>query len=84
MTGLEDVSSVDEVARFLKIDPDKLKRLARAKRIGHIRAGRQYLFPREAVECYVRDNTVEAMPLSTNPHGLTDSAYRRLQWQKRD
>lgn len=72
------MSTADQAAEYLKLTPEKLKRLARARAIGHVRAGRSYLFPRHALETYVLENTVEPLPSSVNPWGISDRSLRRL------
>jgi excisionase family DNA binding protein len=84
MPHLDEISSLEEAAAYLKVEPAKLRRLALQKKISCIRAGRQYLFPRAAVEAYVKRNTLEAVPDSGHRYGLSDTAYRRLLRQKRD
>jgi excisionase family DNA binding protein len=84
MPHLDEVSSLEEAAAYLKIEPAKLRRLALHKKIAYIRAGRQYLFPRDAIDAFVTENSVEAVPLQVNRYGLADSAYQRLLRQKRD
>lgn len=84
MSHLDEVSSLEEAAAYLKMEPTKLRRLAVQRKVGCIRAGRQVLFPRAAIEAYVKENTVEAAPLSVNRYGISDSAYQRLLRQKRD
>lgn len=80
---LEDVNSLEQAAEYLKVTPEKLRRMARAKELGHIKTGRQYLFPREALEIYVKEHTVERLPPSVNPWGISDRSLRRLQEQDR-
>jgi excisionase family DNA binding protein len=83
MPHLDEVSSLEEAAAYLK-KPAKLRRLALHKKIGCLRVGRQYLFPRDAIDAFVTENTVEAVPLPVNRYGLADSAYQQLLRQKRD
>lgn len=73
---LDDVSTLDETATYLRITPATLARLARAQKIGSIKQGRTRTFPRAAVEAYVVENTETVLP--PNPHGLTDQALRRV------
>ena len=80
---LDDVSSLEAAAGYLKLTPEKLRRMAHEKKVGHIRAGRQYLFPREALETYIKENTVERLPPSVNPWGISDSSLRRLREEDR-
>lgn len=75
---LDDVSSLEEAAEYLKLSPEKLRRMAHAKQVGHIKSGRQYLFPREALETYVRENTVERLPTGVPPWGISEASLRRL------
>ncbi|WP_146240657.1 excisionase family DNA-binding protein [Curtobacterium sp. MCPF17_011] len=80
---LDDVSSLETAAEYLKMTPEKLRRMAHQKKVGHIRAGRQYLFPREALETYVKENIVERLPPSVNPWGISDRSLRRLREEDR-
>lgn len=77
MSELQDMNTADEAADYLRLTPDKLKRMARAKQIGHIKNGRDYIFPREAIVKWKTDNTVEPLP-TANPWGISDSSLRRL------
>lgn len=77
MTELVDVNSMDATAEYLGISTNVLKRLARDRKIGFLRIGRTYVFPREVIETYVKGNTIQQSP--SNPHGLTDGALRNLQ-----
>lgn len=76
MITLPEIASVDEVAEYLRLTPDKVRRLASAGKIGSIKIGVRRTFPREAVEEFVADNTIAATP--ANPHGLTDQALGRV------
>jgi excisionase family DNA binding protein len=80
---LEDVNTLEQASEHLKLTPDKLRRMARAKRVEHIRAGRQYLFPREALETYVREHTIPRLPASVNPWGISDRSSRPLREEDR-
>ena len=77
MSDLQDMNTADEAADYLRLTPDKVKRMARAKQIGHIRSGRDYIFPRESIEDWKKQHTIEPLP-STNAWGLSDSSLRRL------
>jgi excisionase family DNA binding protein len=72
---LEDYNTADETAAYLKLDADKLKRLARANKIGHIKTGRSYIFPRNAIEQWAEEN-MNAKAEPANPFGLTERALR--------
>ena len=72
---LKDVNSMDDTAEYLGISTLVLKRLARERKIGFLRIGRKYVFPREVIETYVKWNIVQQSPI--NPHGLTDRSLRR-------
>lgn len=80
---LDDMNTADQAAEYLKLTPEKLKQLARAREIGHVRAGRSYLFSREAVLEWVRRNSRDAKPEVSNPFGLTDGAWRNIQRDRR-
>lgn len=73
---LEDVNSLDTTAEYLKLSPQKLVRLARTLRIGHVKDGHDYTFTRAHVDAYVKAHTVD--PLPANPHGLTAASTRRI------
>jgi excisionase family DNA binding protein len=77
MSDLQDMNTADEAADYLRLTPNKLKQMARSKQIGHIRAGRDYIFPRSAIEAWKTENTVDPLPTS-NPWGISDSSLRRL------
>lgn len=77
MSDLQDMNTADEAAEYLRLKPEKLKQLARTKQIGHIRSGRTYIFPREAIVKWKTDHTVEPIP-AANPWGISDSSLRRL------
>lgn len=62
MNDLEDVNSLEQAADYLEVTPEKLRRMARSKRVWHIKSGRQYLFPRIAFEAYVQYQTIDAVP----------------------
>jgi excisionase family DNA binding protein len=80
---LDDMNTTEQAAEYLKLTPEKLKRLARAREIGHIRAGRAYLFSREAIQDWVRRNSRDARPEISSPHGLTDRAWQNIQRGRR-
>jgi len=75
--NLNDINSLEETAAYLKIDnPDILRRMARAKKIGFIKQGAKYVFPRDVVLTYIEKNTVtQTMP---HPSGMTESSLKRL------
>jgi excisionase family DNA binding protein len=73
---LEDVNSLAATAEYLGISETVLRRLARDRKIGFLRIGRSYTFPREVIATYVEGNTIALMP--PNPHGLTDRSLERL------
>ncbi|MFK4482539.1 excisionase family DNA binding protein [Curtobacterium sp. AB7] len=75
--NLDDMNTADQAAEYLKLTPEKLKQLARAREIGYVKAGRSYLFSREAIQEWVRRNSLEAKPETPNPWGLTDRALKR-------
>lgn len=83
MNDLEDVNSLDQAAEYLKVTPEKLRRIARSKQVGHIKSGRQYLFPRVALEAYVQSQTIDAIPSGVPPWGLAESSIRRLRQDER-
>jgi len=80
---LDDMNTADQAAKYLKLAPEKLKRLARAREIGHVKAGRTYLFSREAIQEWLRRNSREAKPEISNPYGLTDRAWQNIQRGRR-
>lgn len=79
MAELDDISSLEQAAEYLKIDPVKLKRLAYQRKIAYLKQGTQYTFPRAAIEAYVLANTVAIPPSPPNPWGLTEGALRNVQ-----
>lgn len=84
MTELSDISSLDQAADYLKIDPVKLKRLAYQRKIAYLKQGTQYTFPRAAIEAYVLANTVHIPTPPPNPWGLTPGALRNVQRRNLD
>jgi excisionase family DNA binding protein len=80
---LEDVNTADQAAQYLKLTTDKLKALARRGEIGHIRAGRSYLFTRAAIEEWLKRNTRALRLPPKPPHGLTEGAWRNIQRGRR-
>jgi excisionase family DNA binding protein len=74
---LDDMNTADQAAEYLKLTPEKLKRLARAREIAYVKAGRSYLFSRGAILDWVRRNSREAKPDLPNPWGLTERALQR-------
>ncbi len=58
--------TADEAAERLRLlkddkpDSEKVKNLARQRKLGHIRSGRSYLFKEEHLEQYLADN--ESLP----------------------
>ena len=82
MTELNDISSLEQAAEYLKIDPVKLKRLAYQRKIAYLKQGTQYTFPRAAIEAYVLANTVPIPDRPANPWGFTEGTLRNLQGRK--
>lgn len=83
MDDLDDVNSLEQAADYLKVTPEKLRRMARAKQVGHVKSGRQYLFPRAALEAYVLAHTIDPLPSGVPPWGLAESSIRRLRQEER-
>lgn len=77
VSDLDDVNTLDETAGYLKISPDALARLARARKIGTLKQGRALTFTRAAILEYIEGNATPA--IAPNPHGLTDRAWARIQ-----
>jgi excisionase family DNA binding protein len=75
MQELEDYNTADTTSEYLKLDVEKLKLLARQHKIGHIRNGRSYIFPRNAIEQWAADNLTQRVT-PPNPFGLTNGALR--------
>lgn len=78
---LDDVNSLQEAADYLRITPEALVRLARSQKIGAMKQGRSWTFPRAAIEDYVTAHTTPARP--ANPHGLTDRSLANLRRRAR-
>jgi excisionase family DNA binding protein len=76
MCALDDVSSLDETAAYLKLTPAKVVELARTHKLAAIKEGRRWIFPRAAIEAYIESHTIQAKP--ANPWGLTDGALSNL------
>lgn len=81
--NLEDVNTADQAADYLKLTTEKLKALARKGEIGHIRAGRSYLFTRAAIEEWLKRNTRASRLPPEPPRGLTEGAWRNIQRGRR-
>jgi excisionase family DNA binding protein len=75
---LDDISTAEQVADYLKLPVEKIKRLACNRQLAHIRAGRSFLFTRDSIRSWVERNTVEVPPAPQIPYGLTERSYRRL------
>lgn len=76
MIQLEDNSTLEEAAAYLRIAPTVLATMARTKKIGSLKIGKRLVFPRDVIEAYVAANTTPA--LRPNAFGLTDASARRL------
>lgn len=74
-TQLEDVNTIEATARYLKVSVPLLGEMARKKRIGAMKAGRQWVFPRQVIDDFVASQTVQAVP-PANPWGLSGSNRR--------
>lgn len=79
------VLTAKEAAEYLSLlnkddqpDAERVKNLARQRKVGHIRAGRDYLFREEHLRQYLSDNEVQPNTTAQNPRGLTDSSLRRI------
>lgn len=49
----DDILDVEQAAKFLKISPDTLKKLARERKIPSNKIGRQWRFPRAQLQQFV-------------------------------
>lgn len=76
MSNLERIYSLEEAAEYLRLEPQKIRRLATAKKIGHLKEAHTFTFPESALSDY-RDAHYIA-PLPGNPHGLTTPAAKRV------
>ncbi|MCU1440005.1 MAG: DNA-binding protein [Rhodoglobus sp.] len=79
--SLEDINTLEQTAEYLKITPTVLIGLARAGKIGALKQGRVWTFPRTAIAEYIEANTTPMRP--ANPFGLTDRSWQRLQRERR-
>ena len=61
MSELQDVNSLDETADYLGVSVTVLRRMARDRKIGFLRIGRSYVFPREVIRAYVEENTIKQL-----------------------
>lgn len=76
MSELRDINTLEETAAYLRITERLLRSLATQHKIGYLKQGRAYSFPRSAVEAYVASNT--APVVQAHPFGLTNRSARRL------
>lgn len=76
--NLDDVNGLEETADYLHVSIAKLRLMARDREIGHIKTGRTYLFPRAAIEEWVRTHTVTPLPPEVPSWGLSEGSVRRL------
>jgi hypothetical protein len=80
---LDDISSLQEAAKYLRITPKQLTNLATGPRprIGSLLIGRVRVFPRSVIETFITGAVTQAA--APNPWGLTDGAHRNLQKRAR-
>jgi excisionase family DNA binding protein len=76
MNGLPDVATLQETADYLRITTNKLRTLALSHKIGALKIGREYTFPKAAVEAFIESNTTPVV--APNPFGLSDASLRRI------
>lgn len=74
--SLPEVATLQETADYLRITTNKLRSLALKHKIGALKQGREYTFPKAAVEAYVERNTTPVV--APNPWGLTDRSLKRI------
>ena len=77
MTNLDDINSLKETAAYLRITPNVLVNMARQGKIGSLKIGRTWTFPRAEIEAFVDSQIVRARP-QADPHGLTPRARQNL------
>ena len=78
MSELEDISTLEQAAAYLKIEPTKLRRLVHQRKIAVLKQGHTLTFPRSALEAYVLANTTNLPATPPNPWGLTPGALRNV------
>lgn len=78
------VFTAEEAAEYLALRKDdqpdtaKVKTLARQRKLGHIRVGRDYLFREEHLTQFLAENEVPATGNTPNPRGLTNRSLERI------
>lgn len=73
---LAEVNSLEETAEYLRITPNVLVNMARQGKIGSLKIGRTWTFPRTDVEAFVEKNRRQAD--AANAWNLTPSSLRRV------
>ena len=67
-----DLLTAKEVQAILRVGRNSVYELARRREIGHVRVGTKILFPRDAVEEYLKRN---AVPAKKNFFGARGSSH---------
>jgi len=57
---MTELLTAQEVRKILRLGKNTIYDLARARKIEYVRVGSKLLFPKEAVEKFIRDHTVPA------------------------
>lgn len=77
---LEEVNSLEATAEYLKISPEVLRRMARSQKIGAMKIGAKWLFPRAVIETYVEQLT--RPQIDRYRTGMTPQSRERLRRTK--
>jgi excisionase family DNA binding protein len=67
MSDLADVNTVAETAAYLRQSENKVKEMARSRRLAGIKEGRTWTFTREAIRDYITRNSPVVVPTGSAP-----------------
>ena len=76
MSALDEISTLEQAASFLKVNEAKLRRLVNARKIAVLKQGHTLTFPRAALEAYVEKYTTPVT--APEPWGMTTTSARRI------
>ena len=76
MDTLEDINTLAATATYLKVSETLIADMARNKRIGALKIGRQWVFPRSVITAFVESKTQEAKA-PVNPWNRSSTSQKR-------
>lgn len=76
MKPLEDINPLEDTAAYLKVSSANLAQMARDQRIGAMKIGCRWVFPKSVIEAYIEADT-GPVPKANN-FDLTDRSARLL------